>query len=87
MLTGVGNQIVYRQCKEYLPLFAFFFLGASRVVFTVPSSGGMSAPAFESRFRLSDDFLVRVFTTSCGCASVPEFALDVSELPEEWGES
>lgn len=57
------------------------------MVFTVPSSGGASAPSFESRFRLSDDFLERVCATSCGCASVAEFARDVSELPEEWGES
>lgn len=71
----------------YIPLFAFFFFGASRVVFNVPSGGGMSALGFESRFRLRDDFLVIVFTTSCGCASVLEFARDVSELPDEWGES
>ena len=70
-----------------LPLFAFFFFGASRVVFNVPSSGGTSALSFESRFRLRDDFLEREWATSCGCPSVAEFARDVSELPDEWGES
>ena len=71
------------QCGEYSPLFAFFFFGASRVVFTVPSSGGASAPGLASRFRLSEGFLVRVVATSCGCASVLELSRDVSELPEE----
>jgi len=73
----------------YSPLFAFFFFGASRVVFNVPSpsGGGTSAFGFESRFRLREDFLVRVFPTSCGCVSELEFARDVSELPDEWGES